>query len=76
MLSNVLIVPEVKDKIKETLALAIPIGAPITVVKEIVDLQLLVADKTIKILSLESHTAACLLNFLLFNFLFVVCCLK
>ena len=70
MLSNFLIIPVVKDKIKVTNALFIPLGAPITVVKEIVDLQRLVADKTIKVLSMQSHAAACFLNFLLFNFFF------
>ena len=33
MLSNFFIIPVAKDKIKVTIALAIPIGAPITVVK-------------------------------------------
>ena len=48
ILSKVLIIPVVKEKIKVKLALAIPIGALITVVKEIVDLPPHVADKAIK----------------------------
>ena len=44
--------PVVKEKIKVKLALAILTGAPIVVVREIIDTSSLVADKTIKILSM------------------------
>ena len=49
-LNNFLIIPVVKEKIKVKLALAIPAGAPITVVKEIIDTPPAVEDKIIKIL--------------------------
>ena len=52
MLSNILIIPVVREKIKVKLALAIPTGAPIILVNEIIDTPLLVALKTIKILSM------------------------
>ena len=42
----------VREKIKVKLALAIPTGAPATLVKEMIDTSPLVALKTIKILSL------------------------
>ena len=48
ILSNFLIIPVVKEKIEIKRALAIPKGAPITVVKEVIATLLLVADKTIK----------------------------
>ena len=48
MLSNFLIIPVVKEKIKVKLALAIPT----TLVKEMIDTPPLVALKTIKILSI------------------------
>ena len=51
MLSNFLIIPLVKEKIKVKLALAILTGAPIKVVKKVIDIPPLAADKTIKILS-------------------------
>ena len=50
--SNFLIIPVVREKIKVKLALAIPTGAPITLVNEIIDTPPLVALKTIKILSM------------------------
>ena len=50
--NNFLIIPVVKEKIKVRLALAIPTGAPIILVNEIIDTPLLVALKTIKILSI------------------------
>ena len=50
VLINFLLIPVVKEKIK--VKLAIPTGAPITVVKEIIDTPPLVADKTIKISSM------------------------
>ena len=52
ILSNFLIIPVVKEKIKVKLALAIPTGAPIILVNEIIDTPLLVALKTIKTLSM------------------------
>ena len=48
MLSNFLIIPVVREKIKVKLALAIPTGAPIILVNEIIDTPPLVALKTIK----------------------------
>ena len=51
-LSNFLIIPVVKENTKVKLALAIVAGAPITVVKEIIDNPPLYADKIIKILSM------------------------
>ena len=52
MLRNFFIIPVVREKIKVKLALAIPAGAPITLVNEIIDTPPLVALKTIKILSM------------------------
>ena len=52
ILSNFLIIPVVREKNTVKLALSIPTGAPITVVKEITDIQPLVAERTIKILSM------------------------
>ena len=52
MLSNILIIPVVREKIKVKLALAIPTGAPIILVNEIIDTPPVVALKTIKILSI------------------------
>ena len=52
VLSNFLVIPVVKEKIKVELSLAIPTGAPITVVKEIIDTTSLVAERTVKILSM------------------------
>ena len=45
-------IPVVKEKIKVKLALAIPTGAPAILVNEIIDTPLLVALKTIKVLSI------------------------
>ena len=50
--SNLLTIPVVREKNKVTLALAIPTGAPIIIVNEIIDTLLLVALKTTKILSM------------------------
>ena len=47
--SNFLTIPVVKEKIKVRLALAIPIGAPTTLVNEIIDTPLFVALKTINL---------------------------
>ena len=50
--SNFLTIPVVREKIKVRLALAIPTGAPATLVNELIDIPLLVALKTIKIVSM------------------------
>ena len=47
-----LIIPVANEKIKVKLALAIPVGAPIAVVEEIIDTPPLVAERTIKVLSM------------------------
>ena len=52
MLSNFLTSPVVTEKIEEKLALAIPTGAPKTLVNEIIDTPPLVALKAIKALSM------------------------
>ena len=52
MLSNVLIIPVVREKIKVKLALVIPTGSPLTLAEEMIETPLLVALKTIKILSM------------------------
>ena len=69
MLSNFFIIPVVKEKIKVKLALAIPTGAPTTLADEMIQTPLLVALKTIKILSMQSKTVIYLLNFLEHDFL-------
>ena len=46
--NNFLTIPVVREKIKVKLALAIPTGAPIILVNEIIDTPPLVALKTIK----------------------------
>ena len=51
-ISNYLTIPVVKEKIKVKLALAIPTGAAAILVNEIIDTPLLVALKTIKVLSI------------------------
>ena len=51
MLSNFLTIPVVREKIKVKLALAIPTGAPTTLVKEMIDTPSFVALKAIKTLS-------------------------
>ena len=51
MLSNFLTIPNVREKIRVKLALAIPTGAPATLVNEIIDTPPVVI-KTIKILSM------------------------
>ena len=52
MLNNILTIPVVKEKIKVKLALAIPTGAPTTLVNEQIDTPPFVAHKTIKTLSI------------------------
>ena len=68
ILSNFLIIPVVREKIKVKLALAIPTGAPTTLADEMIQTPLLVALKTIKILSMQSKAVTYLLNFLLHDF--------
>ena len=50
--NNFLIIAVVREKIKVKLALAIPTGAPTTLVNEQIDTPPVVALKTIKILSM------------------------
>ena len=69
MLSNFLIIAVVREKLKVKLALAIPTGAPTTLADEMIQTPLLVALKTIKILSMQSKTVIYLLNFLEHDFL-------
>ena len=69
MLNNFLIIPVVREKIKVRLALAIPAGAPTTLANEMIQTPLLVALKTVKILSMELKEVTYLLNFLLHDFL-------
>ena len=52
ILSNFLTIPVAREKIKVRLAPAVPTGAPTILVNEIIDTPLLVALKTIKILSI------------------------
>ena len=52
MLSNFLTILVVREKIKVKLALAIPTGAPTTLVNEQIDTPPVVALKAIKILSM------------------------
>ena len=52
MFNSFLTIPVVKKKIKVRLALAIPTGAPIILINEIIDNPQLVALKSIKILSI------------------------
>ena len=52
MLSNFLIIPTVKKKIKVKLALAIPTGPPTTLPDKMIQIPLLAALKTIEILSM------------------------
>ena len=69
MLSNFLTIRAVREKIKVKLALAIPTGAPTTLVNEMMDTLPLVSLKAIKTLSMQSKAVTYLLNFLLHNFL-------
>ena len=50
--NNFLTIPVVKEKIKVRLALAIPTGAPVILVNEIIDTPPVFALKTIKSLSM------------------------
>ena len=46
-------IPVVKENIKLKLAIAIPTGAPIILVKETIDIPPLVSDKTIRVSALK-----------------------
>ena len=61
-------IPVVKEKIKVKLALTIPTDLPIVLVNKIIDTPLVVALKTIKILSIQSKIVTYLFNFLLYVF--------
>ena len=61
--NNFLTIPVVKEKIKVKLALAIPTGAPIILVNEIIDTPPVVVFKTIKILSIQLKVVTYLFNF-------------
>ena len=50
MSNNFLMIPVVREKIKVKLALAIPTGAPIVVVNEIIDIPPVVTIRTFNIL--------------------------
>ena len=50
--NSFLTIPVVREKIKVSLALAIPTGAPIIFVNELIDTPLLAVPKIIKILSI------------------------
>ena len=50
--NNFFIIPVVEENMKVKLALAIPAGIPVTLVKEIILVPPFVADKTIKVLSI------------------------
>ena len=63
--SNFLMLSVVRKKIKVKIALAIPTGAPTTLVNEQIDTPRVVALKTIKILPIQSKAATYLLSFLL-----------
>ena len=72
-LSNFLIIPVVREKIRVKLAPAITMGPPTTLTEEITQTPPL---KTIKILSIYSKAATYLLHFLLHNFLKLTSWLK
>ena len=67
-----MIIAVVREKLKVKLALAIPTGAPTTLADEMIQTPLLVALKTIKILSMQSKTVIYLLNFLEHDFLWLI----
>ena len=58
-----------REKTKVRLALAIPTGAPGTLVNKIFDTPLLVALEAIQILSTQSKVVKYLLNFVVHDFL-------
>ena len=75
-LNNVFIIPVLKEKIKVTIAIAIPAGVPITVPKEIIDTPPLVTERTIKTLSMQPNQLHIYSNFLQFNFRFLISWLR
>ena len=62
-LSNFLIIPVVREKIKVKLAIAISTGAPTMLVNEMIDTTPLVSLKTIKTLPMQSKAVTYLLIF-------------
>ena len=52
IIKNSFTIPVAKENIKVKLVLAIPAEIPVTLVKEIIPIPLLVTDKTIKVLSI------------------------
>ena len=64
-------IPVVKEKIKVKFALTIPTDLPIVLVNEIIDTPLVVALKTIKILSIQAKMVTYLLNFFTVCFLLI-----
>ena len=67
----------VKKKLTQNnLVPAIPIGAPTTLTEEIIQTPPLVAGRTIKMLSMYSKVAICLLNFLLHDVFLLISWLK
>ena len=74
--NNFLTIPVVREEIKVKLALTIPTGAPIILVNEIIDTPPVAALKTTKILSIWSKVVTYLLNFLLYDFLWLISSIK
>ena len=58
------IIPVAKENTRAKSTLAIPAGTPVKLVKEIIHIYLLVADKTIKVLSKQSKAAMYLISIL------------
>ena len=71
VLSNFLIVLVVKEKFKVKIGLVIPTGAPTTLADKMIQTPLLVAFKTIKILSMQSKAVTYLLSFFTASFLLI-----
>ena len=69
-------IPAVIEKIKVKHALAIPTGTSIALANEIIDTLLLVALKTINILSMSSKIATYLLSFLMYDSLSLISLIK
>ena len=76
MLSNFLIIPIVREKIKAKLAFVIPTGAPTTLVNEMIDTPPFVALKVIKSLSMQPKAATYLPNFLMQSFFWLISSIK
>ena len=66
--NNFLTIPVVKEKIEVRLALAIPTGALIILVNEIIDTPVLVTLKIIKILSIQSKVVPYLIFYYIIFF--------